>query len=144
VRIRIGEVSIGYYLNLSCGADVQIAQGGSKHIRFLMDNKLLKTSPSARLRMAYTEATMDKRLWDLGQELHGISSDPTNKQNSGVKQERMLLHQSSGELIAEYLEIPELAMEINRAAWQVERSLKAKQELQEEKSELEQATKKPS
>jgi len=109
-----------------------------------MDNKLLKTSPSARLRMAYTEATMDKRLWDLGQELHGISSDPTNKQNSGVKQERMLLHQSSGELIAEYLEIPELAMEINRAAWQVERTLKAKQELQEEKSQLEQATKKPS
>lgn len=87
---------------------------------------------------------MDKRLLDLGQELHSISSDPTNKRVSGIKEEQMLLDQGSGEVIAEHLEIPEMAVEIKRAVWQVERSLKAKQELGEEKDALEQATKKPS
>lgn len=143
MRIRIGEVSVRSYTCLSYGADVSKAQGGSKHIQFLMDNNLVKTSPSAMLRMAYTEATMDKRLWDLSQELHTISSETADKQVSGVNQEQMLLDRDSGELIANYLEIPELAVEIKRAVWQVERSLKAKQELGEEKKELEEAIKRP-
>lgn len=86
---------------------------------------------------------MDMRLRNLGQELHSINLNPTDKRVSAVKQEQMLLDQNSGEVIAEHLEIPEMAVEIKRAVWQVERSLKAKQELGEEKNALEQA-KKPS
>lgn len=94
--------------------------------------------------MAYTEATMDKKLRDLDQELQNVGSNPTDKEVYYVKQEQMLLDQSSGELIAEYLQVPEMAAEIKRAVWQVERSLNAKQELGEEKSALERATTKPS
>ncbi len=87
---------------------------------------------------------MDKTLWELGQELHSISSEPANEQVPGVKQEQMLLDQSSGKLLADYLDIPELAVEIKRAVWQVERSLKAKPKLGEERKELKQATNEPS
>lgn len=104
---------------------------------------MVKPSPSAMMHMAYTEATMDKKLRDLDQELQNVGPNPTDKEVSYAKQEQMLLDQSSGELIAEYLQVPEMAAEIKRAVWQVERSLNAKHELGEEKSALEQATTKP-
>lgn len=84
---------------------------------------------------------MNKKLRDLGQDIHAISSMDPNTSISGVDQEQMLLDRESGELIADYLEIPEIAVEIKRAVWQVERSLKSKQELVEVKKELEEATK---
>lgn len=53
----------------------------------------------------------------------------------------MVLSQSSGRLIAETVEVPELQIEIERAVAQVERSLAAREELVEEKREIESATK---
>ena len=64
-------------------------------------------------------------------------SGSTGREND----EQMLLTHSSGKLIAQTLEIPELEVEIDRAVKQVERSLAAKRELEEEKQEIESATK---
>ncbi|KAL8737294.1 MAG: hypothetical protein Q9181_001818 [Wetmoreana brouardii] len=50
--------------------------------------------------------------------------------------ERMLLTQSNGKTIADFMEVPELGEQIQRAVKQVERSLSAEKELQEEKEEL--------
>lgn len=108
-----------------------------------MDSDLIDTSPSKMLRLAYIEATIDSSLRDLKQELHNIRSEPASAQNSTTEQEKMLLDQESGKLIADRLQIPGLAMDIERAVQQVEKSLKAKRELAEEKKELEDATQKP-
>ncbi len=55
----------------------------------------------------------------------------------------MVLHTSNGKRIAKALDIPELDTELDRAVWQVERALKAEQELKEEKEELDAANSKP-
>lgn len=56
--------------------------------------------------------------------------------------DRMLLSQKDGALMARCAEVPELALEVERAVWQVERSISASKELAEEKAELEQANNK--
>ena len=56
----------------------------------------------------------------------------------------MLLSNSSGQIIADYLDVPQLAAEVERAVWQVEKALKNKQELKDEKAELDAATTKQS
>ncbi len=43
-------------------------------------------------------------------------------------------------MIAKALEMPELEVELERAIWQVEKALKGKEELEEEKKELDKAT----
>ena len=48
----------------------------------------------------------------------------------------MLLSQADGIVIAECLQIPELASEVERAVWQVENEIKARKELEDEKSRL--------
>ena len=92
------------------------------------------------------EAAVTKSLWDLRQEVNSIGSRTSNDSVMVPEdqEEKMLLSKTSGEFIAGYVEIPELAIEIERAVWQVEKSLKAKQELKEEKEELEAANKKTS
>lgn len=108
-----------------------------------MENDLVDIEPSETLRLAYIEATIKSRLRDLEQELHSIRFKPASDQNATTEQERMLLDQESGKLIADRLKIPGLATEIKRAVQQVEKSLRAKRELGEEKKELEDATQKP-
>lgn len=55
----------------------------------------------------------------------------------------MVLHQSNGKRIAEALEIPELDVELDRAVWQVEKAIREKHELEEEKQDLKSANSKP-
>ena len=50
--------------------------------------------------------------------------------------EKMLLSEADGILIADSLKIPELAPEVERAVWQVEREIKARKELDDDKSKL--------
>jgi len=50
--------------------------------------------------------------------------------------ETMVLHKSDGKRIAEALNIPELYVELDRAVWQVEKSLQAEKERNGEKTEL--------
>ena len=52
----------------------------------------------------------------------------------------MLLSPTSGKVIADCLETPEIEQEIERAILQVERALKSKKELKEEKVSIDKAT----
>ena len=92
--------------------------------------------------MAYIEAEMDKTMGKLDKEMGSIRSGSSIDSVSDNQKERMLLSKSSGQLFARHLDVPELAIEIERAVWQVERALKAQNELREEKAELDVATKK--
>lgn len=66
-----------------------------------------------------------------------IGGHPASTNNPEV--ERMLLLQASGKYIADLVDVPGLEEHVQRAVKQVEKSLSAKQELKEEKEELEEA-----
>ena len=121
--------------------DSSKARGGSKHLQFLMNKDLVKIAPSKLLHIAYTEAMMDIRMRELNVGVESVGSHARQDHNPREVEERLLLSHGSGQLIADYVEIPELAAEIQRAVWQVERSLKAQQDLREEKIDLESANK---
>lgn len=87
------------------------------------------------------EAALNMSIETLDKEMDSIRSGSSTKSVQDGLQERMLLSKSSGQLFAECLDVPELAVEVERAVWQVEKALKAQQELQEEKAELDAATK---
>ena len=84
---------------------------------------------------------MDKSIEDLDKEMDSIRSGSYVTSIPDEKEERMLLSKSSGQLLAEYLDIPELAFEVERAVWQVEKALKSEQEAKEEAAKLDAATK---
>ena len=110
----------------------------------MLKNNLVRMSPSTILGLAYAMARLEKELEGLRKEVNEVVKTVSSKSipdNAGGK---MLLSKSGGQLIADCLNIPEIAVEIKRAIWQEERSLKGKQEYQEEKQELEEATKKSS
>ena len=85
---------------------------------------------------------MDKTMGELEKEMGSIRSGSSISSVRDNRKENMLLSKSSGQLFAGHLGFPELAIEIERAVWQVERALKAQNELREEKAELDAATKK--
>ena len=91
--------------------------------------------------MAYMHASMDRTLQDLKQEVHKDMTGSNQAKSGNEKSERLLLDEKSGQIIADYLECPELAAEIKRAVWQIGRSLRARDELKEEKADLDNATK---
>lgn len=73
------------------------------------------------------------------QEVAKVVEEQTNNGTEDV----MVLQRWNGKLIAERFKLPDMEVEIERAVEQVEKSIKAKEELIEEKLELEQATAKP-
>ena len=94
----------------------------------------------------YSIARVDAALSDARKEVERLKAARDGKEaklqeTSDPQSEGLLLSQSSGKLIAETLEVPELEIEIERAVAQVERSLAAREELVEEKREIESATK---
>ena len=111
-------------------------------MEFLLENKLIELYPSEILRLAYIEAEMDKTMGELDKEMAKIRSGSSIDSVSDIQKERMLLSKPSGQLFAGHLDVPELAIEVERAVWQVEKALKAQNELREEKAELDAATKK--
>lgn len=106
-----------------------------------MDKNLVKISPSKLLYTAYTEVMMDMKMQELKLGIENVGSRARQDHTPRELEEKLLLSQSSGQLIADYVGIPELAAEIQRAVWQVERSLKARRVLQEEKNDLDSANK---
>ena len=83
---------------------------------------------------------MDMKMQELKMGVENLGSR-ARQDHDPRGSEKLLLSQSSGQLIADYVEIPELAAEIQRAVWQVERSLKAQRDLHEEKNDLDSANK---
>ncbi|KAI4145404.1 MAG: hypothetical protein L6R39_003808 [Caloplaca ligustica] len=120
------------------------ARSGSRHVDFLLDNRLLTLTASPKLDMAYTAGGLDVSMKELDQEAEKVLRE-ASKSSSGTKTdveaERMLLTSSSGRLIADMVEVPELEEQIHRAVKQVEKSLRAEREYKEEKQELDSVNK---
>ena len=98
-------------------------------MQFLVDEDLIKNSPSMRLNKAYAEAGVHRNMRELGVDLEESKSNKTQVYNPRAGEEKLLLSQSSGQLIADYIKIPELAVEIQRAVWQIERTLQSPRDL---------------
>lgn len=102
------------------------ALSGSKHIEFLLQNKLITPKPSKILDLIYAN----------GNQPFGATPEEQTKQlpNSESNDERMIIHKSEGKQIAEALGMPELDIELDRAIWQVGKSIQAEKKLKEEKA----------
>ncbi|KAF6841959.1 hypothetical protein CPLU01_00052 [Colletotrichum plurivorum] len=98
---------------------------GGKHLRFLLDNKLLALAPSKLLNDIYTPLIPDS----MSPAPPRSPADPAASRNGSpdaVKDDEILLSQANGQRIAKALELPELGVEIERAIWQVNHAKKAK------------------
>jgi len=121
------------------------ALSGSQHIEFLLDSKLVTPKPSAVLDTLYSAGVMQAVRDNTLIRTKGStikSSSSINKGNGGGE-EVVLLQPWNAKLMAKALEIPELEVELERAIWQVEKSLKAQNDLQEEKTDLDAAAHEP-
>src|SRR6266536_141068 len=137
---RIGEVSpvfLHKHHYLTCAA-----LNGSKHIEFLLQHNLIQRTPSEDLSRVYSRAL----LWASAKRLDPKALKQYVKIAFTVGEEKeeeiQLLEQTDGKAVAKVLKIPELAAEIERAVRQVELSVKAKEELQGEKQNIESAKEK--
>ena len=120
------------------------ARSGSKHLNFLLENQLVLPSNSKILDEIYTLQKLTRSLETLKSDLRTIQSPSKNEIISSERiespsripssdsaespDETMLLSPSSGLLIAECLELPEIEQEVERAIHQVETSLRAERE----------------
>ncbi|PVH82695.1 hypothetical protein DL98DRAFT_487957 [Cadophora sp. DSE1049] len=114
------------------------ALSGAKHVEFLLDNKLIKPTPSKILDDLYSNG---KQPFDPAL-INGAEKSSTAPDGIDLE-ERMVLHKSNGKRIAEALGIPELDVELDRAVWQVEKALREKHELKQEQRDLKAANSKP-
>ncbi|EKG14065.1 hypothetical protein MPH_08807 [Macrophomina phaseolina MS6] len=122
------------------------ALSGSKHLEFLLKNNLIKPKPSEELDEMYAAG-----LIHPSRQHSRDAPAPTRKQTEEVAEiiarqtnneteDVMVLQKWNGKLLAERFHLPEMEVEIERAVEQVESSIKAKEELHEEKREIEKAT----
>ncbi|KAL8939345.1 MAG: hypothetical protein Q9216_003409 [Gyalolechia sp. 2 TL-2023] len=139
------EVSVDtqspFFLPLFSGL-VTLERTGSRHLDFLLGNRLLKLTSSPNLDIAYTEGELDVSMKELDSEAESVLEKPAGGHRASTinaEAERMLLVQSSGKYLADLMDVPELEEHVQRAVKQVEKSLSAKQELKEEKEELKRA-----
>lgn len=116
------------------------ALAGSKHLEFLLNEKLLTPQPSRILEQIYSRGRPQFGE-KTGPKVVQSSSEPSvlNAQHIASEEEEMVLRKEDAKEISEALKVPELEMELGRAVWQVERILKKKEELVEEKKELDKA-----
>ncbi|KAF2265907.1 hypothetical protein CC78DRAFT_598033 [Lojkania enalia] len=122
---------------------------GSKHLEFLLQHNLPTPTPSAELDEVYTAGLMyptrkisraaPRPTRTQAEEVARVVEQQTN----GGSEDVMVLQRWNGKLIAEQFKLPDMEVEIERAVEQVETSIKAKEELVEEKQELERATAEP-
>jgi hypothetical protein len=113
------------------------ALSGGKHIQFLLDKNLLKPTPSTTLESLYSSGVAQK----TGESIDSLAAQTQSGYDpEGKRKEVLLLHQTFGKEVAEELKVPELQIELERAIWQVENDMKAKDELAEEKERLNAAT----
>lgn len=126
------------------------ALSGSKHLEFILKNKLLRSVPSSELDEAYTAGLMyptreiSRNAPVPSREQAEDISSIIEKQTNNGSEDVMVLQRWNGKLIAEHFKLPEMEVEIERAVEQVEQAIKGREELLEEKRELERATAAPS
>lgn len=126
------------------------ALSGSKHLEFILQNKLLKSVPSSELDEVYTAGLMypsreiSRNAPVPSREQAEDISNIIEKQTNNGSEDVMVLQRWNGKLIAERFKLSEMEVEIERAVEQVEQAIKGREELLEEKRELERATAAPS
>ena len=105
---------------------------GGRHVQFLVDKNILQPAPLAALDLVYPSL-----LPSSPPTTQAETGKPEAQPSSGAvnvgDDEKMLLSQETGRVLAESLNIPELEVELERAIWQVERSISQKKEAQLEK-----------
>lgn len=122
------------------------ALSGSRHLEFLLKHNLPKPHPSWTLDEVYTAGLMyptrvisraaPRPTEQQAEEVAKVVHQQTNNETEDV----MVLQRWNGKLIAEQFKLPDMEVEIERAVEQVEKGIKTKEELMEEKIELEKAT----
>ncbi|KAL8774334.1 MAG: hypothetical protein Q9209_001085 [Squamulea sp. 1 TL-2023] len=120
------------------------ARSGSQHVDFLLDNHLLRFTASSKLDLAYQAGGLDLSMKELESNVKRVlkgSLDAVSEANPGKAAETMLLTQSSGRLVSELADVPELEEQLQRAVKQVEKALRAQSELLEEKQDLDNVNK---
>jgi len=115
-----------FYLAYRAWSHWRALEGG-KHLRFLVDNKLLALSPSKLLDDIYTPL-IPKNMTQTPSEPALGHSKPLQGKTENAEDEVILLSQANGQRIAKVLDVPELAVEIERAIWQVNHAKQADQE----------------
>lgn len=112
------------------------ALSGSKHVEYLLNKNLIKAAPSPILDELYANGKLgnDSKLEKAVDDIKVLEEDG---------KEKMLLHKSDGKVISEALQLPELAVELDRAVWQVETDLEGEKLLKEEAHDLQEANKSP-
>lgn len=109
------------------------------HVEFLLENKLIKLVPSSILDKIYAVQGIGVSIKELDTEIENMktpSRSTSALDEAGNLPATMLLSPSDGKLIADCLDVPEMEQEIERAIHQVEKALKAKKRLKEEKQTL--------
>ncbi|KAL5614908.1 hypothetical protein BROUX41_004986 [Berkeleyomyces rouxiae] len=91
------------------------AIAGGKHVRFLLDNNLLRLRDSSKLDKAYTSHKL------LPSSSTGSTSASIND-HAHKGPERLLLNDASVRRLTKALEIPEVHTELDRAVFQVQQS----------------------
>jgi Mitochondrial K+-H+ exchange-related len=103
------------------------ALSGSKHIQFLLEHDLVNAKPSPMLDVLYSAGIMRAKRDNT------LTSVPIESDKGESKpRETMVLHRWNSKVIAQALEVPELEVELDRAIWQVEGSLREREESNEE------------
>jgi len=115
------------------------ALSGGTTIKFLLDNNLIRPTPSRILEDIYSaqivQPTSEHVLINKSPEKALKTPDLQETE----AEESMVLSKSSSKAIAEALDIPELEVELDRAIWQVETKLEEEEALKQEQRALEKA-----
>ncbi|KAI0486183.1 mitochondrial K+-H+ exchange-related-domain-containing protein [Xylaria cf. heliscus] len=99
------------------------ALAGGKHLQWLLSKDFYTLSPWETLDAAYSPLLPSSTLSE--QEPTRPSSEPSYESDRGPQeQERLLLTQESGRMLAQTLNIPGLRVELERAIWQVETAIR--------------------
>ena len=104
-----------------------------------MQNHFFDIQPSSVLDTAYAVSTIGLSANKLEQEFKDLDTlqqgSPSANVQSHDDAERMLLSKGDSILIADCLNIPELAPEVERAVWQIEKSIEAEGSIHRGKKE---------
>jgi hypothetical protein len=122
------------------------ALSGSRYLEFLLKHNLPTPTPSWELDQVYTQGLMypTRQLSRAAPKPSEAEADDVagvvQRQTKQGTRDVMVLQRWNGKLIAEQSELPDMEIEIERAVEQVERAIKSKEKLDEEKLQVEKAT----